>query len=87
MGVRANGDVVTDFGAPHHRQHHGHVVAHLGVFQHRSRPNATAIAQAAGATQVGLRFDHHIAAKAAVFAQSAARGIHEGHPFVHPMIP
>ncbi len=35
---------------------------------------------------MGLWFDHHVTAKAAVFAEGATGRVHKGHTLIHPVI-
>ena len=87
VGERANAYGIADDRTTDHRMHNLHRGAKGCIFNQAAWSEPTVVSDLAVSADVGLRFDQHITAKAAVFAQGAAGGINKGDPLVHPVVP
>ena len=86
VGKRSDCSVASHLGLVDHRVQHGDTVPKHRILQKAAGSQTAVVADLAGASQVRLSFDHHIATELAGFTQAAAVRIHKGDPLIHPVL-
>ena len=87
MSEGADAHVIPHPCVPHHRLHDLDAIAQSCIVDQCSRTQLGVVSDRAAATEMGLRFNHHVTTEATVFAEGAACWVHKGDPFIHPVVP
>ena len=83
----SNAHVISHLCFSHHRLHNLDAIAQACIVNQCSWPQFGVVSDRAAATEMGLRFNHHVTTEAAVFAEGATGWVHKGDPFIHPVVP